>query len=96
MEAPETRLDRCSKDSLDGLSPTVPKWPFMVRTEGAVGERLVLTGRPPVGDKREEEAMVVSSDDWLVCLEDTGGRRVAATQSGKGAAGTTKRQGVKK
>jgi hypothetical protein len=49
-----------------------------------VGERFVLTGRPPVGDKRE--AMVLSSDDWL-CLESTGERRVAATQSGKGAAG---------
>ena len=67
----------------------------MVRIEGAVGERLVATGRPPVGDKREEEAMVkVSSDDWLVCLEDTGGRRVAATQSGKGAAG--RREGFDK
>jgi hypothetical protein len=69
----------------------------MVRTEGAVGERLVVTGRPPVGGEREA---MISTDDWR-CLEDTGERRVAATQSGKGAAGreakgTTKRQGVKR
>jgi hypothetical protein len=55
----------------------------MVRTEGAVGERFVLTGRPPVGDKREA---MMSTGYWL-CLESTGERRVAATQSGKGAAG---------
>jgi len=55
----------------------------MVRIEGAVGERLVVTGRPPVGDKREA---MISTDDWR-CLEETGERRVAATQSGKGAAG---------